>query len=135
MKELKPIIQTEEPDKYGRTVKVGIQDGFSSTFLQIMSVEEVKELRDELTKFLSKNTEYPSYFETLLDSVKAGTIVKVRFDEFGMPDKHIPGRVIHPKRVHRSIKVEERQGQHLSGIDVNTNRSYKFNIEQIIEFL
>lgn len=135
MKELKPIIQTEEPDKYGRTVKVGIQDGFSSTFLQMMSVEEVKELRDELTKFLSKNTKYPSYFETLLDSVKAGTIVKVRFDEFGMPDKHIPGRVIHPKRVHRSIKVEERQGQHLSGIDVNTNRSYKFNIEQIIEFL
>lgn len=135
MKELKPIIQTEEPDKYGRTVKVGIQDGSYSTFLQVMSVEEVKELRDELTKFLSKNTKYLSYFETLLDSVKAGTIVKVRFDEFGMPDKHIPGRVIHPKRVHRSIKVEERQGQHLSGIDVNTNRSYKFNIEQIIEFL
>lgn len=135
MKVLKPIIQTEESDKYGRTVKVGIQDGSCSTFLQVMSVEEVKELRDELTKFLSKNMKYPSYFETLLDSVKAGTIVKVRFEEFGMPDKHIPGRVVHPKRVYRSIKVEERQGQHLSGIDVNTNRSYKFNIEQIIEFL
>lgn len=135
MKELKPIIQTEEPDKYGRTVKVGIQYGSYSTFLQVLSIEEVKELRDELTKFLSKNTKHPSYFETLLDSVKAGTIVKVRFEEFGMPDKHIPGRVIHPKRVYRSIKVEERRGQHLFGIDVKTNRSYKFNIEQITEVL
>lgn len=53
MKVLKPIIQTEEPDKYGRTVKVGIQDGSYSTFLQVMSVEEAKKLRDELTKFLS----------------------------------------------------------------------------------
>ena len=135
MKALKPIIETVEPDKYGRTVKVGIQDGSYSTFLQVMSIEEVKELRDELTKFLSKNTKYPSYFETLLDSVKAGTIVKVRFEEFGMPDKHIPGRVIHPKRVYRSIKVEERRGQHLSGMDVDTNRSSKFHIEQITEVL
>lgn len=135
MKVLKPIIQTEEPDKYGRTVKVGIQDGSYSTFLQVMSVEEVKELRDELTKFLSKNTNTPSYFETLLDSVKAGTIVKVRFEGFSMLDKHNPGRVIHPWQVHRSIKVEERRGQHLSGIDVKTNRSYEFHIEQIIEVL
>ena len=135
MKVLKPIIQTEEPDKYGRIVKVGIQDGSSSTFLQVMSVEEVKELRDKLTKFLLEDTKYPSFFKTLSDSVKAGTIVKVRFEEFGIPDKHIPGRIVHPKRVYRTLKVEEGRGQHLSGIDVNTNRSYKFNIEQIIEVL
>lgn len=135
MKTLKPIIQTEEPDKYGRTVKVGLQDGSCSTFLQVLSIEEVKELRDELTKFLSKNTKYPSYFETLLDSVKAGTIVKVRFEEFGMPDKHIPGRVIHPKRVYRSIKIDERRGQHLSGKDLEEGKVRKFHIEQIIEVL
>lgn len=32
MKTLKPIIQTEEPDKYGRTVKVGITDGTTASF-------------------------------------------------------------------------------------------------------
>ena len=53
MKALKPIIETVEPDKYGRTVKVGIQDGSYSTFLQVMSIEEVEQFRDELTKFLS----------------------------------------------------------------------------------
>lgn len=135
MKELKPIIQTEEPDKYGRTVKVGLQDGSCSTFLQVLSIEEVKELRDKLTKFLSKNTKYPSYFETLLDSVKAGTIVKVRFEEFGMPDKHIPGRMVLPKRAYRVIKIDERRGQHLSGKDLEEWKVRKFHIEQIIEVL
>ena len=54
MKVLKPIIQTEEePDKYGRTVKVGITDGTTSSFFQVLSVKEVEQLRDELTKFLS----------------------------------------------------------------------------------
>ena len=47
MKTLKPIIQTEEPDKYGRTVKVGITDGATASFFQVMSVEEVRGLRDE----------------------------------------------------------------------------------------
>lgn len=132
MKELKPIIQTEEPDKYGRTVKVGLQDGSCSTFLQVLSIEEVKELRDELTKFLSKNTKYPSYFETLLDSVKAGTIVKVRFEEFGMPDKHVPGRVVHPKRVYKYVLVKERRGNHLKG-EVYGEGEVRFNVEQIIQ--
>ena len=53
MKTLKPIIQTEEPDKYGRTVKVGITDGTTASFFQVMSMEEVRNLRDELTKFLN----------------------------------------------------------------------------------
>lgn len=53
MKTLKPIIQTEEPDKYGRTVKVGITDGPTASFFQVMSMEEVRNLRDELTKFLN----------------------------------------------------------------------------------
>ena len=53
MKTLKPIIQTEEPDKYGRTVKIGINDGTTATFFQVMSHDEVRYLRDELTKFLN----------------------------------------------------------------------------------
>lgn len=53
MKTLKPIIQTEEPDKYGRTVKVGITDGTTASFFQVMSMGEVRNLRDELTKFLN----------------------------------------------------------------------------------
>lgn len=53
MKTLKPIIQTEEPDKYGRTVKVGITDGTTASFFQVMSMSEVRNLRDELTKFLN----------------------------------------------------------------------------------
>lgn len=53
METLKPIIQTEEPDKYRRTVKVGIQDGPNTCYFQLMSIEEVEQLRDELTKFLS----------------------------------------------------------------------------------
>lgn len=53
METLKPIIQTEEPDKYGRTVKVGITDGTTATFFQVMSHDEVRNLRDELTKFLN----------------------------------------------------------------------------------
>lgn len=52
MKTLKPIIQTEEPDKYGRTVKIGITDGTTASFFQVMSMGEVRNLRDELTKFL-----------------------------------------------------------------------------------
>ena len=59
MKTLKPIIQTEEPDKYGRTVKVGITDGTTATFFQVMSVGEVRELRDELTKFLNHQEPEP----------------------------------------------------------------------------
>lgn len=57
MKTLKPIIQTEEPDKYGRTVKIGITDGTTATFFQVMSHDEVRNLRDELTKFLNHSQE------------------------------------------------------------------------------
>lgn len=59
MKTLKPIIQTEEPDKYGRTVKVGITDGTTASFFQVMSVGEVRGLRDELTKFLNHSEPEP----------------------------------------------------------------------------
>lgn len=53
MEVLKPIIQTEEPDKYGRVVKVGVTDGSLSSFLPTMSVKEVENLRDELTKIIN----------------------------------------------------------------------------------
>lgn len=59
MKTLKPIIQTEEPDKYGRTVKVGITDGTTASFFQVMSMGEVRNLRDELTKFLNHSEAEP----------------------------------------------------------------------------
>lgn len=59
MKTLKPIIQTEEPDKYGRTVKVGITDGTTASFFQVMSMGEVRNLRDELTKFLNHQEPEP----------------------------------------------------------------------------
>lgn len=62
MKTLKPIIQTEEPDKYGRIVKVGVTDGSLSSFLPIMSVKEVESLRDELTKIINY-TKPQSQFE------------------------------------------------------------------------
>lgn len=91
MKILKPIIQTEEPDKYGRTVKIGITDGTTATFFQVMSPDEVRNLRDELTKFLTGVKSQDS-FATVQASVKVGDTVKVRFEEFGMPDKHVVGR-------------------------------------------
>lgn len=59
---LKPIIQTEEPDKYGRVVKVGVTDGSLSSFLPTMSVKEVENLRDELTKIINY-TKPQSQFE------------------------------------------------------------------------
>lgn len=59
MKTLKPIIQTEEPDKYGRSVKVGITDGTTASFFQVMSMGEVRNLRDELTKFLTTQEPEP----------------------------------------------------------------------------
>lgn len=136
--EITPVIEVEEPDKYGRTVKIGIKYGSTACFLQVMSVQEVEQLRDELSKFLSKNKSPECFYipevsiEEIRARVKVGDTVKVRFEEFGMPDKHIPGRVIHPKRLYRLIKVEERRGSHLAGVDTETGRSYRFNINQII---
>ena len=134
MKTLKPIIQTEEPDKYGRTVKVGITDGTTATFFQVMSPDEVRELRDELTKFLTGVKSQDS-FATVQASVKVGDTVKVRFEEFGMPDKHVVGRMVLPKRAYRVIKIDERRGQHLSGKDYEEGKVRKFHIEQIVEVL
>lgn len=134
MKTLKPIIQTEEPDKYGRTVKIGITDGSITSFFQVMSMGEVRNLRDELTKFLTGVKSQDS-FATVQASVKVGDTVKVRFEEFGMPDKHIPGRMVLPKRAYRVIKIDERRGQHLSGKDYEEGKVRKFHIEQIIEVL
>lgn len=138
MKALKPIIETVEPDKYGRTVKVGIQDGSYSTFLQVMSIEEVEQFRDELTKFLS-GAKQPGCFyipevslNEMHEQVKVGDTVKVRFEEFGMPDKHVPGRVVHPKRVYKYVLVKERQGNHLKG-EVYGEGEVRFNVEQIIQ--
>lgn len=141
MKTLKPIIQTEEPDKYGRTVKVGIQDGPNTCYFQLMSIEEVEQLRDELTKFLS-GAKQPGCFcipevslNEMREQVKVGDTVRVRFEEFGMPDKHIPGRMVLPKRAYRVIKIDERRGQYLSGKDLEEGKARKFHIEQIIEVL
>lgn len=74
-------------------------------------------------------------FEEMRDRVKVGDIVRVRFEEFGMPDKHIPGRMVLPKRAYRVIKIDERRGQHLSGKDYEEGKVRKFHIEQIIEVL
>lgn len=141
MKTLKPIIQTEEPDKYGRTVKVGIQDGPNTCYFQLMSIEEAEHLRDELTKFLS-GAKQPGCFyipevslNEMRDRVKVGDTVRVRFEEFGMPDKHVVGRMVLPKRAYRVIKIDERRGQHLSGKDLEEGKVRKFHIEQIIEVL
>lgn len=140
MKTLKPIIQTEEPDKYGRTVKVGITDGTTASFFRVMSMGEVRNLRDELTKFLNHSGvgtpvfDFKS-FEGMRDRVKVGDTVRVRFEEFGMPDKHIPGRMVLPKRAYRVIKKDERRGQYLSGKDLEEGKVRKFHIEQIIEVL
>lgn len=140
MKTLKPIIQTEEPDKYGRTVKVGITDGTTASFFQVMSVGEVRNLRDELTKFLNHSEagtpvfDFKS-FEEMRNRVKVGDTVRVRFEEFGMPDKHIVGRVIYPKRVHYPITITERRGDHFKGVKVDDGKEMKFHIEQIVEFL
>lgn len=75
------------------------------------------------------------YYTDVQASVKVGDTVKVRFEEFGMPDKHVVGRVIHPKRVYRTIKIDERRGQHLSGKDLEEGKVRKFHIEQIVEVL
>lgn len=114
MKTLKPIIQTEEPDKYGRTVKIGITDGTTATFFQVMSHDEVRNLRDELTKFLNYTgagtlCSTLRVFEEMRDRVKVGDTVRVRFEEFGMPDKHVVGRMVLPKRAYRVIKIDERR--------------------------
>lgn len=139
METLKPIIQTEEPDKYGRTVKVGIQEGSYSTFLQAMSIEEVEHLRDELIKFLS-GAKQPGCFyipevslNEMREQVKVGDTVQVRFEEFGMPDKHVPGRVVHPKRVYKLVSVTEKKGSHLKGRTYNGWEEVKFHVEQIIQ--
>lgn len=137
MKTLKPIIQTEEPDKYGRTVKIGITDGTMASFFQVMSMGEVRNLRDELTKFLNHSGvgtpvfDFKS-FEGMRDRVKVGDTVRVRFEEFGMPDKHVPGRVFHPKRVYKYVLVKERRGNHLKG-EVYGEGEVRFNVEQIIQ--
>lgn len=70
-----------------------------------------------------------------LREFKVGDTVRVRFEEFGMPDKHIPGRMVLPKRAYRVIKIDERRGQHLSGKDYEEGKVRKFHIEQIIEVL
>lgn len=141
MKTLKPIIQTEEPDKYGRTVKVGITNGTMASFFQVMSMGEVRNLRDELTKFLNHSGagtpvfDFKS-FEGMRDRVKVGDTVRVRFEEFGMPDKHIPGRMVLPSYfAYRVIKIDKIRGQYLSGKDLEEGKVRKFHIEQIIEVL
>lgn len=74
-------------------------------------------------------------FEEMRDRVKVGDTVRVRFEEFGMPDKHVVGRMVLPKRAYRVIKIDERRGQHLSGKDLEEGKVRKFHIEQIIEVL
>lgn len=98
------------------------------------------DLRDELTKFLNHSGagtpvfDFKS-FEEMRDRVKVGDTVRVRFEEFGMPDKHVVGRMVLPKRAYRVIKIDERRGQHLSGKDLEEGKVRKFHIEQIIEVL
>lgn len=139
MKTLKPIIQTEEPDKYGRTVKVGLKDGTVTSYFQTMSVEEATQLRDELTAYL--NSVGGNYLRDRIAAIKKsrdihiGDTVKVRFEEFAMPDKHIPGRCVHPKRIYRHVKIEEKRGPHLSGTDLGEGKVRKFHVEQIVEVL
>lgn len=103
-----------------------------------MSIEEVEQLRDELTKFLS-GAKQPGCFyipevslNEMREQVKVGDTVKVRFEEFGMPDKHVPGRVVHPKRVYKYVLVKERRGNHLKG-EVYGEGEVRFNVEQIIQ--
>lgn len=137
METLKPIIQTEEPDKYGRTVKVGIQGGQNTCYFQLMSIEETEHLRDELTKFLS-GVKQPGFFyipevslNEMREQVKVGDTVQVRFEVFGMPYEPVPGRVVHPKRVYKYVLVKERQGNYLKG-EVYGEGEVRFNVEQII---
>lgn len=139
MEKLKTIIQVEEPDKYGRTVKIGLKDRSSTTCLQIMSIEELKEMRDEIDKFLS-GVNSPECFYVpersvfeMRENVKVGDIVKVRFEEFAAPDRHVPGRVIAPKRVYREVTVTERRGNHLKGYALGIRGEVKFHVEQIIQ--
>lgn len=66
------------------------------------------------------------------EQVKVGDTVKVRFEEFGMPGKHVPGRVVHPKRVYKYVLVKERRGNHLKG-EVYGEGEVRFNVEQIIQ--
>ena len=139
MKALKPIIETEEPDKYGRTVKVGIQEGSYSTFLQVMSIKEAEQLRDELTKFLS-GAKQPGCFyipevslNEMREQVGVGDVVKIRLEVFGMPDKHVSGRVVHPQRVYKEITVTERRGNNLKGYGPSLKGEVPFHVEQIVE--
>lgn len=53
--EITPVIEVEEPDKYGRTVKIGIKVGSLTTSLSSMSLYEVKEFRNALTKFIDES--------------------------------------------------------------------------------
>lgn len=53
--EITPVIEVEEPDKYGRTVKIGIKVGSLTTSLSSMSLHEVKEFRNALTKFIDES--------------------------------------------------------------------------------
>ena len=93
MERIEPVVQAVEPDKYDRNVKVGIRVGTVTTMLPAMTGEEVRKLRNALTRFLM---EEPFREMNLLNcdkdpsQAKVGDIVKVRFEEFGMPDKHIP---------------------------------------------
>lgn len=66
------------------------------------------------------------------EQVKVGDTVRVWFEVFGMPDKHVPGRVVHPKRVYKSVLVKERRGNHLKG-EVYGEGEVRFNVEQIIQ--
>lgn len=107
MKTLKPIIQTEEPDKYGRTVKVGITDGTTASFFQVMSMGEVRNLRDELTKFLNHSGvgtpvfDFKS-FEGMRDRVNATIFV---------PSNNLNHLVMGHKRVFNIITSQCINGQ------------------------
>lgn len=53
--EMKPVIELEEADKYNRTIKLGLEYNHYTTCFPIISVEELKNLRDEINKFLKEN--------------------------------------------------------------------------------
>lgn len=136
MKELKPIVKRVESDEHGRNVKVGVQLDSTEMYLPALSGEEVRQLRNILTQFLMMEPLIDEEFPTCdKDPSKAavGDMVRVRFEEFGMPDKHIPGRVIPPKRVYRIIKITERQGRNFLGFDEASRRSYRFTTDKIVE--
>lgn len=55
MKKLKLVIKLEEPDKYGRTIKLGLEEGSNTSFFQVISVDELKDIRDKINEFLKNN--------------------------------------------------------------------------------